>query len=77
MRSLDARRVGGLLLPYLVLVLIHLLSGLQMEQPLILADEVGYLGPRTRRRPGRTAAQHERILVGVAKGLLGRFSSAP
>ena len=38
------RRTGGLLLPYLALVLIHLLSGVQMEQPLILADEAGYLG---------------------------------
>ncbi len=38
------RRIGLLLLPYLVLVLIHLLSGMQMEQPIILADELGYLG---------------------------------
>ncbi len=44
MIRLDARRLGGLLLPYLALVLIHLVSGLRMEQPLILADEVGYLG---------------------------------
>jgi hypothetical protein len=41
---LDARRAGALLLPYLALVLLHLLSGLAMEQPLILADELGYLG---------------------------------
>ncbi|MGB5160083.1 MAG: hypothetical protein WBO69_11450 [Thermoanaerobaculia bacterium] len=41
------KQTGGYLhlwMPYLVLVLLHLLSGLQMEQPLILADEVGYLG---------------------------------
>ena len=38
------RRIGLLLLPYLVLVLVHLLSGMQMEQPIILADELGYLG---------------------------------
>ena len=34
----------SLLLPYLALVFLHLISGLQMEQPLILADELGYLG---------------------------------
>ena len=44
MSSLDGRRLGGALLPYLALVLVHLLSGLAMEQPLVLADEVGYLG---------------------------------
>jgi hypothetical protein len=37
-------RSGSRLLPFLVLVAIHLLSGLQMEQPTILADELGYLG---------------------------------
>jgi hypothetical protein len=42
--ALRLRRIGLFLLPYLVLVVIHLLSGLQMEQPIILADEVGYLG---------------------------------
>ena len=42
--ALTSRRVGILLLPYLVLVVIHLLSGLQMEQPTVLADELGYLG---------------------------------
>jgi hypothetical protein len=36
--------VLGLLLPYLALVLVHLLSGLAMQQPLVLADELGYLG---------------------------------
>ncbi len=34
----------GLLLPFAVLVVLHVLSGLQMEQPIIMADEVGYLG---------------------------------
>ena len=38
------RTAASLLLPYLALVAIHLFAGLQMEQPLILADEVGYLG---------------------------------
>ena len=40
----DAGRLAGLLLPYMALVLLHLLSGLEMRQPLILADELGYLG---------------------------------
>lgn len=44
MSSLEGKRLGGALLPYLVLVLVHLLSGLPMEQPLVPADEVGYLG---------------------------------
>ena len=39
-----SRRIGIFLLPYLLLVVIHLVSGMPMEQPLILADEVGYLG---------------------------------
>jgi len=38
------RRVLTLLLPYLALVVLHMLSGLQVEQPIILADELGYLG---------------------------------
>ncbi len=42
--GLGSRGLAGQLLPYLGLVLIHLLSGLQVDQPLILADEVGYLG---------------------------------
>jgi hypothetical protein len=42
--GLDPRRPGIQLWPYLVLVCIHLASGLPVEQPLILADEVGYLG---------------------------------
>ncbi len=42
--NLCSWRIAKLLLPYLVLVVIHLLSGMEMEQPLILADEVGYLG---------------------------------
>lgn len=33
-----------LLIPYLVLVSIHFLSSLGMEQPIVLADELGYLG---------------------------------
>ena len=44
MSHLPARRIAHLLLPYLALVAIHLLSGMQMEQPIVLADEVGYLG---------------------------------
>ena len=32
------------LVPYLLLVVVHLLMGLQMKQPTVLADEVGYLG---------------------------------
>jgi hypothetical protein len=36
--------MGSLVLPYLALVFIHLLSGMQMEHPIVLADEVGYLG---------------------------------
>jgi hypothetical protein len=39
-----AQNILPILLPYLVLVFLHLLSGIQMEQPLVLADEVGYLG---------------------------------
>ena len=38
------RRWAGLLLPFAALVAIHVLSGLPMEQPIIMADEVGYLG---------------------------------
>jgi hypothetical protein len=38
------RRAAGLVLPFLVLVFVHMLSGVQAEQPLILADELGYLG---------------------------------
>ena len=34
----------ALLLPFVVLVVLHILAGLRMEQPLILSDEVGYLG---------------------------------
>jgi hypothetical protein len=41
---LHLRRFGGLLLPFLVLAFIHVVTGLPMEQPIILADEVGYLG---------------------------------
>jgi hypothetical protein len=37
-------RIGAFLLPYLLLVFIHMLSNMQMEQPIIMADEVGYLG---------------------------------
>jgi hypothetical protein len=33
-----------LVLPCLVVVAVHVLSGLDMEQPIILADELGYLG---------------------------------
>lgn len=44
MSLLPSWRIGKLLLPYLALVFIHVLSGLQMEQPIILADELGYLG---------------------------------
>ncbi len=32
------------ILPYLALVLIHALFGMKMEQPTIMADELGYLG---------------------------------
>ena len=44
MSRLKAQNLLPILLPYLVLVFLHLLSGIQMEQPLVLADEVGYLG---------------------------------
>ena len=39
-----AARAGELLLPYLALVALHLLGSLAMRQPLVLADELGYLG---------------------------------
>ena len=44
MSSLDPKRPIGALVPFLLLVLVHWLSGLGTEQPLVLADEVGYLG---------------------------------
>ena len=42
--SNEYRRMGGFLLPFAVLVVIHVVSGMQMEQPIIMADEIGYLG---------------------------------
>ncbi len=44
LNQLFSWRFGSLVLPYLTLVVIHVLSGIQMEQPIILADELGYLG---------------------------------
>jgi hypothetical protein len=44
LKNLDLRDTGRHFLPYLSLVAIHLISGLQMKQPLILMDELGYLG---------------------------------
>ena len=44
LRILNSQNIRILLLPYLALVFIHLLSGMQMEQPFVLADELGYLG---------------------------------
>ena len=38
------RNVRTHLLLYLALVILHLLMGMQMEQPLIFSDELGYLG---------------------------------
>ena len=34
----------GRFAPFLALVAVHLLMGMPMEQPIILADELGYLG---------------------------------
>jgi len=41
---LEFRRPGRVLGFYLALVAIHLLSGLVAQQPIVLADELGYLG---------------------------------
>ena len=42
--SAKTQSLFPLLAPYVLLVLIHLFGGLQMQQPVVFADELGYLG---------------------------------